>query len=554
MTRKIILSHRYLLEKEEGTIIKGWRGKISICLIFPNYYHVGMSNLGFQLLYQYLNSLPEVVCERAFLPKRNELQEYIRTGTSLLSLESSKPLSQFHIIAFSLPFENDYLNVLSLLQLAKIPLMTQERNARVPLIVAGGAGVTLNPEPLTPFVDLFFIGEGEEVLIDFLEAFQEGYGKKDFLEHAAKIEGIYVPALYQVTYNHKGLIKEFSPLNDKAPEKVSRRWIENPSRYPSHSAIITPLTEFKEMFLLEVNRGCPRKCRFCASRALHLPFRNREMDTLQSEVDLGLRKGSRIGLVGSALADHPQLIELCEYIVEKGGMISIGSIRADAVTNKLANLLARSGYRTVALAPEAGSERLRRVIRKEFTEEKIISSVEILAAHNINNVKLYFIIGIPTETRDDIEEIVGLTKRIRHHMMSGKRRVGAITLSINPFIPKAWTPFQWHPLEEVKSLKEKIEVVKKGLQKIPRIRVLYELPKWGYVQTLLSMGDRRVADLLLRALQAKGNWSSAFKCSYINPDFWVYREKNKEELLPWDFIEHGLQKEALWREYKEAIG
>ncbi len=556
MTKRTILSHRHILEKEDGTISKEWGGNIPICLVFPNYYHVGMSNLGFQLLYRHLNSVAGVVCERAFLPERKEWEEYIRNDTPLLSLESCRPLAQFQIIAFSLPFENDFLHLLSILQLAKITLKAQDRTARDPLIVAGGAAVSLNPEPIAPFIDLFFIGEGEEVLIDFLRTFQgigRG-GKKGFLEEVAQIEGVYVPTLYQTTYDQHGFIKEFSPIKGKAPQKVRRRWIKEPSRIPSYSAVLTPLTEFKEMFLIEVNRGCPRGCRFCAARVLYLPFRNRAMDTLIREADLGLHRGKKIGLVGSALADHPRFTELCEYIVTKGGKISIASIRADGITDRLANFLALSGHRTVALAPEAGSERLRKVVEKGFAEEEVLSAVEFLAANGINNLKLYFIIGLPTETWEDIEGIVALTKRIRHQMVRGGRAIGEITLSINPFIPKAWTPFQWHPFEEVKGLKEKIRVIKKGLQKTPHLRVLHELPKWGYVQTLLSMGDRRVAEFLLLALQDKGNWLSAFKSSYINPDFWVYRKKRKEENLPWDFIDHGLNKDTLWEVYKEAKG
>ena len=555
MTKRVILSHRHILEEEDGTVTKEWGGKKPICLVFPNYYHVGMSNLGFQLLYQHLNSLQGVVCERAFLPEKGEWEEYVRSNTPLLSLESCRPLPQFQIIAFSLPFENDFLQLLSILHLAKIPLKTKERDERVPLIMAGGAAVTLNPEPLAPYVDLFCIGEGEEVLVDLLNVFQGGRsgGRRGFLEEAARIEGVYVPALYQATYDGHGFIKEFSPMEGTAPAQVKRRWIKNPSRHPSHSAILTPLTEFKDMFLLEVNRGCPGRCRFCAARALHLPFRNREMDTLIKEANLGLQKGRRIGLVGSALTDHPRFTELCEYIVEKGGKISIASIRADAITDKLANLLALSGYRTVAIAPEAGTERLRKVVRKGFTEEEILTSVEVLAAHGIKNLKLYFIIGLPTETPEDTEGILDLTKRIRHQMVKGGRTAGGITLSINPFIPKAWTPFQWHPFEEVKSLKEKIKVIKKGLRNVPRLRVLHELPKWGYIQTLLSTGDRRMAEPLLLAFQTKEDWRFALRESYINPDFWAYRKKKKDETLPWDFIDHGLDKESLWKEYEETI-
>ena len=555
MTQRIVLGHRDLLAQEEGTIIKKWGGKIPICLVFPNTYHVGMSNLGFQLLYRTLNSLPEVVCERAFLPGKKEWREYERSNTQLLSLESNKPLSQFQIIAFSIPFENDFPNVLSIFQLAKIPLKALQRDPRTPLIVAGGAAVSLNPEPLALFVDLFFIGEGEEAIIDFLEAFSEGmHDKEGFLKTACRIEGIYCPSLYQPLYDEGGYLREFTPLTGTTPTTVKRRWIKDLSLKGSGSAILTPLTEFKEMFLMEVNRGCPRRCRFCAVRSLYLPFRNRGMNTLMEEADLGLQRGKRIGLVGSALGDHAGFNELCEHIIGKGGEISIASIRADTITEVRAKLLAQSNHRTVTMAPEAGTERLREVVAKGLRDEEIFSAVEILATHGITNLKLYFIIGLPTETWEDIEGIVSLAKRIRHHMGKGGRSVGEITLSIAPFIPKAWTPFQWHPFEHVRDLKKKIAAIKKGVAKIPRARVLHELPKWGYVQALLSMGDRKVAEILLRVHQEQGDWAVALKSSYINPDFWVYREKRADEVFPWDFIDHGIKKGDLWKEYKEAVG
>jgi len=555
VTQSILRSHNDLLAREAGTIRKEWGGRIPICLVFPNTYHVGMSNLGFQLLYRLLNSLPDCVCERAFLPEQKEWREYVRSNTPLLSLESNKPLAQFQIIAFSIPFENDFINILSILELAKIPLKAQDRDQRSPLIAAGGAAITLNPEPLAPFVDLFFIGEGEESVMDLLKAFQEGGdNKKGFLEKAARIEGIYVPSLYQVQYDAGGFIKEFSPRIDTAPAKIKRRWIKDPSSFPSGSAILTPETEFKDMFLVEVNRGCPRGCRFCAARAIYSPFRNRALNTLIGEADLGLQKGKRIGLVGSALGDHPHFTELCEYIVEREGEVSIASIRADAITDEVARLLAASNHRTVTIAPEAGTERLRQVVAKGLKDEKIFSAVEALAAHGITNLKLYFMIGLPTETSEDIEGIIALTKQIRHHMGKGGRKVGEITLSITPFVPKAWTPFQWHPFEEVKRLKERTKAIKKGVGKIPQARVIHDLPKWGYVQTLLSMGDRRVGDILLLVHQAQGDWTAALKNSYINPDFWVHREKGKAEILPWAFIDHGIKKGDLWKEYKEALG
>jgi radical SAM superfamily enzyme YgiQ (UPF0313 family) len=555
VTQRIAISRRDILAQEQGTIIKQWGGKIPICLCFPNTYHVGMSNLGFQLLYRLLNALPDVVCERAFLPELSEGRAYERTATPLLSLESGKPLARFKIIAFSLPFENDFPNLLSMLQLAKIPLKSLERNPRDPLVIAGGAAITLNPEPLAPFVDLFFIGEGEKTVVDFLLAFREyGHDRDRLLQEACRIEGIYCPALYEPLYDEEGRLKEFVPLAKAAPSKVKRRWIKDPSLIPSCSAIITPLTEFKEMFLMELSRGCPRRCRFCATRAIYLPFRNRALDRLIQEADQGLQRGRKIGLVGSALGDHPGFNELCAYITAKGGEIAISSIRADVVSEERARLLAASSLRFVTMAPEAGTERLRRVVAKGLKDEEIFAAVEALASHGITNLKLYFIIGLPTETWEDCEGIVDLVKRIRHQMGKGGRSVGEITLSIAPFVPKAWTPFQWHPFAEVKILKKKLQAIKKGIARIPRCRLLHELPKWGYVQTLLSMGDRRVADILLHVMQSQGDWTAALKNSYINPAFWVYREKPEDELFPWAFIDHGINKEDLWKEYQVARG
>jgi radical SAM superfamily enzyme YgiQ (UPF0313 family) len=554
VTQSILGRHKELLAQEEGTVRKEWGGRIPICLVFPNTYHVGMSNLGCQLLYRLLNAEPDVVCERAFLPETKELGEYCRSNTPLLSLESSKPLAQFQIIAFSIPFENDFPNILSILALVKIPLKAKDRDQRFPLIVAGGAAVTLNPEPLATFVDLFFIGEGEESVMDFLKAFQKGGDSKEgFLEKAGGIEGIYCPSFYRVEYNEGGFIKEFQPRTDKTPTKIKRRWIKDPTQLPSGSAILTSQTEFKEMFLIEVNRGCPQQCRFCAARGIYHPFRNRTLDTLIHEADLGLQHGRRIGLVGSALGNHPDFTELCAHITKQGGQISIASIRADAITDEVARLLAKSNHRTVTMAPETGTERLRAVVAKGLRDEQIFSAAEILASHGITNLKLYFMIGLPTETLEDIEAIITLTKQIRHHMGKGGRKIGEITLSITPFVPKAWTPFQWHPFEEVKKLKERIKTIKKGVGKIPRTRVIHDLPKWGYAQTLLSMGDRRVGDILLLVHQAQGDWTAALKNSYINPDFWVYREKGETEILPWDFIDHGINKGDLWKEYMEAV-
>jgi radical SAM superfamily enzyme YgiQ (UPF0313 family) len=547
------IGRRDLLAQEQGAVIKEWGGRIPICLVFPNTYYVGMSNLGFQLLYRILNSIPEVVCERAFLPEAFTPGAYTQNNAPLVSLESARPLAEFQIVAFSVPFENDFPNLLSILQCVRIPLRRKERDGSFPLIVAGGAAISLNPEPLALFVDLFFIGEGEEVVIDFLRVFQDvGNNKTTLFNEACRLAGVYCPSLYEASYDEKGRLRKFQPRkNGAAPRRVKRHWLKDVAT--SGSAILTRHTEFKEMFLMELNRGCPRTCRFCVARTIYAPFRNRQMDKLLQEADRGLSQGKRIGLVGSALGDYPGFNDLCRYIVSKGGTVSVSSLRADTISEECVELLVASRQRTVTMAPETGTERLRAVVAKGLTDEKIFDAVERLARHGIRNLKLYFIIGLPTETSEDIEGIIALVKRIRHHMVKGGKRIGEITLSIAPFIPKAWTPFQWHPFADVKDLKKKLAALKKGAAKIPRCRVQHDLPKWGYVQTLFSMGDRRVAEILMRLLETHGDWTAALRNSPINPDFWVYREKKEDEVFPWDFLDHGMNKDDLWKEYQKAL-
>lgn len=506
-----------------------------------------MSNLGYQILYRLLNALPDVVCERAFLPQVG--------GAPLASVESRKPLSQFKILAFSIPFENDIPNLLTILGLAKIPILAQRRGKMDPLVIAGGAAVTLNPEPIAPFVDICFIGEGEEVIREFMRLYQEAGGDKGvILQEACRIEGVYTPSLYDTLYDDRGRLAAIIPRAGVAPQRVRRRWVKDLDMTPGVSSILTPYTEFKRTPLMEINRGCPRRCRFCAVRGIYAPMRNRSERGLLTTIDHCIQGAGRIGILGSAIGDHPGFTRLCEQIVNRGGGLTISSIRADAVTEQITRLLAAGGLRTVAIAPEAGTERLRKVIAKGISDEEILSAVAAIAEVGIEHLRLYFIIGLPTETWEDCEGILTLLKRLRHQMIKWGKYIRELSISIAPFCPKPWTPFQWHPYEEIKRLKEKLQRLKKGIAKIPGCRLFYDLPKWGYIQALLSLGDRRVAEILIRVHQHQGDWGVALKESPINPDFWVYRVKTEDEVFPWDFIDHGIDKGDLWEEYKEALG
>jgi radical SAM family uncharacterized protein len=558
---KLVQKARGILEKERGTVRKPWGGKITICLLYPNGYHVGMSNLGFQTLYQILNSESDVICERAFLPEPEDLQEYRNSQIPLFSLESQKPLSHFDILAFSISFENDFLNVLTLLELAHIPLEVHLRNGRHPWVIAGGVAVFLNPEPISQFFDLFVLGEAEEVIREFLDVYRRALSEKkemerdDFLKSLRGVQGIYVPKFYRVIYAEDGKIETMGP-EQGFPERVKRRWVSEIDRFPTHSTLFTPDTEFKEMALVEMNRGCPRGCRFCAACYVYYPFRNRSLSVLESISKEVLSKEHRVGLTGTAVSDHPQLLPLCQNILSQQGELSLSSLRVDAVTPALIQCLREGEERTVAIAPEAGSERLRRMLKKGYTEDEILESINTLVQNGLSQIKCYFLIGLPSETDEDVKAILLLAKRIRHQILSSlkdQKKRWRLILSVNPFIPKPATPFQWVPMEEVSELKKKLSVIQKGVRGERGIQAIFDLPKWAYIQALLSRGDRRVGKILMAAHAHRGNWSQALRETSVNPDFYVYRERDLDEIFPWDFIDHGIPKERLKEEYLRAM-
>jgi radical SAM family uncharacterized protein len=558
---KLVQKAKGILEKERGVVQKTWGGKISICLLYPNTYHVGMSNLGFQSLYQRLNTDEDVVCERAFLPEPEDLREYRNTQTLLFSLESQEPLPSFDILAFSISFENDFLNILTLLDLAHIPFESRLRDGRYPWVIAGGVAVFLNPEPVSEFFDLFILGEAEEAIGEFLEVYRQilsDKGRKekdDFLRKLVTVEGVYVPKFYRVTYAENGMIEAMDP-EPGFPKKVKRRWIAEINQFPTQSTLFTPDTEFKEMALVEVNRGCPRGCRFCAACFVYHPFRNRSLSVLDSISREALLKEHRIGLAGTAVSDHPQLVALCQSILSQQGGISLSSLRVDAVTPSLIECLKEGEEHTVAIAPEAGSERLRRMLKKGYAEEEILKSIDTLVENGLFQIKCYFLIGLPSETDEDVKAILLLAKRIRHQILScsrGEKKRWRLILSVNPFIPKPATPFQWVPLEEVSELKKKLKTIQRGVHGERGMEMIHDLPKWAYIQSLLSRGDRRVGKILVTAHRSQGDWGQALRETPINADFYVYRRRDLDEIFPWDFIDHGISKEWLKEEYLTAM-
>jgi len=553
MSRKLIDNARKRLSSEAGTVFHPWQERYRIALIYPNTYHQGMSNLGFQTVYHLLNSRDDCLCERFFLPDPDDLKEYEATGSQLLSLENQRPLLDFDLIALSVSFENDYLHLPIIFRLGKIPLFAADRTDRQPLVLFGGVCAFLNPEPLAELVDLVAVGEAEPILPALLKVLQAGNGSKDLLlSRLSVLPGIYVPSGYQVDYSDDGTLSGISSLGP-APGRVERQYLADLDSSPSRTFIHTPETEFGDMSLAEVSRGCSRGCRFCAAGYLYLPARDRSLENLLEQVDEGLCQRERIGLVGAAVADHPQIDTLQQGILKRGGKVSVSSLRLDALSQAEVESLRSSGHRTVSLAP--GSQRMRDLINKGLDEKQILHAVHLLADGDIQNLKLYFLIGLPTENQNDLEELLALTEKIRMIWReAGRKRgsLGTVTLSVNPFIPKPFTPLQWAAMDGEKSLKKKIQFLRKGIARMPNTDLHSESIRAARLQAFLSRGDRRVATVL--PLLASGiKLKQACREVGLDPDFYIDRERGKDELFPWDVLEQGVRRDHLWGEYQRGL-
>ncbi|MEE8398468.1 MAG: TIGR03960 family B12-binding radical SAM protein [Desulfobacterales bacterium] len=550
MVRKTETPRRQLAESETGEVRKSWRGRIRVALVYPNTYAVGMSNLGFQSVYRLLNDRVDMVCERAFLPTDRG-----RTTAAVMTVESGRPLSDFDVVAFSLSFENDYPHVLTILDKAGIPPLSSDRRSPLPLVLAGGVACFLNPEPLAPFVDCFLIGEAEALIPPFFNHYTPGGTRRDqLIALAGNVPGVYVPEFYQPAYKNDGTLASFDPIAD-VPARVRRVFVEDLASVATCSSILTPNTVFGDTFLIEVARGCPHGCRFCSAGYVYRPYRPRSFALLQACMAEGLAVADKIGMVGTAVSDLPEIDRLCEQAVANGIHISFSSLRADRLSSEIIAALRQSGVKTATIAPDAGTQRLRDVINKDIVDVDILNGVESLVSGGIANVKLYFMIGLPTETREDIDGVVDLCLRVKRRFLESSRkqtRIGEITVSISPFVPKPSTPFQWAAMDGIAVLKEKIKRVKAGLKGVANLRIHVDAPRWAYVQALFSRGDRRVAEVLTDLHQARGNWAKTLKATSVDTDFFASRQRPYDEVLPWDFIDHGIKRSFLKREAERA--
>jgi radical SAM superfamily enzyme YgiQ (UPF0313 family) len=560
-----IANEKVLYERHRG-------GDIPVCLVYPNVYPLGMANLGFQAIYHIFESSRRVDADRAFLPDPDE-RRAIRAGNAhLTSFERGRPLTDFEIIAFSIAFETDYLNVLTLLRMAGIPLRRRDRVGRnYPLIIAGGSAVFLNPEPIADFIDLFLIGEGEEMVPEFLTAYERERNPAGVLTDASlasmvQVGGAYLPDYFQPEFDESGLLRAVNYNGPGAP-LVKRRLVRDLDRFTTASLILTDESVFGDMYLVEASRGCQWGCRFCAAGFMYRPIRYRNPQTLLAEATRGLSERHVIGLVGAEMASVPGVADVATAVAAGGGRLSPSSLKADCISPQLAAALKSNGNRSVTIAPEAGSERMRKVINKNLTEPQILEAASMLGGEGIENLKLYFMVGLPEEHDEDVQEIARLTGKILGCTRTPKKSVGRVTVSLNPFVPKPWTPFQWDPMEEAPSIKRKIALLRTELRRLggTSITLDAESPRDAYFQTLVSRGDRRVGAILERLSaagceQAGPIWhelhrikrDSAASAILPDPDSFVTRRYAHDEILPWDFIDHHIHKWFLLSERKKA--